>query len=335
MKKHLLSTALSFLLLHVSYFISAQTRASPSHLVRLYEDNDAINFFGKATDEAYTNGSRLDYYFVKEKPCSLLGKNFLTAGSGSVNTHGLSVMQVMITPRDYSKTYIQPNDYPYSGALFLTKSLHSSNPIKKYSLQTEVVAGIMGPYAYAGQTQSFIHGVIHNNKPKGWGNQLPTDILLNLNMTHERLLFHYGKSLEVIGGQSLYLGSMLDGASVYGTIRLGLMNPYFDGYLSQYSQKKEGNGRKFQCYLIIRPSVEFIARNSLLQGGMIMTPTSNKLGDASYSSVAPQPVSASVDFGLVVAAKQFSIALTEKTMTPVLRGLPSHTVGNLSLTFSW
>jgi len=300
-------------------------------LFRLYEDNDAVNFLQKATDEAYSNGSRVDYFYTKKKQPFFLG--LFRHDSGSVNVGGISLMQVMITPRDYSRAERQPNDYPYSGALYVTKSLYSSNPIHKCNLETELVAGIMGPYAYAGQVQSVIHGIIGNDKPKGWGNQLPTDILLNVTVTGEKQLFHGGQWLEVILGESISFGTMLDAASAYSTIRIGKMNPYFNGYLSQFTSHPQ----KSQIYFIARPSAEIVARNALLQGGMVLGAKHNKDNQkiVDEEGISPQLVTASVDVGMVAVVGNFSLSLIQKTMTSVLRGLPSHSVGNISLTFAW
>lgn len=299
-------------------------------LLRLYEDNDAVNFLQKTTDEAYSNGSRIDYFYTKKKQSFFLG--LFRHDSGSVNVGGISVMQVMITPRDYSRKDKQPDDYPYSGALYLTKSFFSANPVHKCNLETEIVVGIMGPYAYAGQVQNVIHGMIGNDKAQGWQNQLPTDVLLNVNITGEKQLFHSGKWLEVILGQNTSVGTMLDAASAYSTIRLGKMNPYFNGYFSQFSS----HPHKSQIYFIARPSAEIIARNALLQGGMVVAAKhKSENPKIEEEGISPQLVTASVDVGMVAVIGNFSVSVIQKTMTSVLRGLPGHSVGNVSLTFAW
>jgi len=41
---------------------------SITRLFRIYEDDDYINFFGCGTDNAYTNGTRLDYFLRSGTP---------------------------------------------------------------------------------------------------------------------------------------------------------------------------------------------------------------------------------------------------------------------------
>ena len=46
--------------------ISAQ-RTQPRYMVKIYEDNDFFNIQGHGTDNSYTNGTRLDFFYTKEK----------------------------------------------------------------------------------------------------------------------------------------------------------------------------------------------------------------------------------------------------------------------------
>jgi hypothetical protein len=41
--------------------------------------------------------------------------------------------------------------------LFIIRSLYSYNPVRHYSLQTELQLGIRGPAALGKQSQTFIH----------------------------------------------------------------------------------------------------------------------------------------------------------------------------------
>jgi hypothetical protein len=84
----------------------------------------------------------------------------------------------IITPKDIKTTEYQPDDYPYSGSLFATYSLRSYHPQKKYSFQTELLLGVMGPAALAEQGQKLIHQVISYQLPMGWDHQLGNEILL-------------------------------------------------------------------------------------------------------------------------------------------------------------
>ena len=165
----------------------AQDRTIYSHLFRFGYENDFINVLGKGTDNEYTGGIRMDYYYTRKQPShSFLNKWMPKAGTNAVNTYAWSLMQMAFTPDNISKTEPDVNDYPYSGAIFLVHTLHSADPVKKRMIQTELIAGVLGPYSYAAETQEGIHRWIHYQLPMGWGYQMKTDILLNLNFTAER-----------------------------------------------------------------------------------------------------------------------------------------------------
>ena len=209
---------------------------SPQKMLRIFEDADFINIRGHGTDESYTNGTMIDYFYTKpERSRFFLDRLFPSAGEGSINTYSWGVTQLMFTPRDISKSEYQPNDYPYAGALFAMHDLYSYNSIKKYSLHTGIIAGIRGPHAYAGETQRFVHGLINYEKPMGWDNQLKDRGIINFNFRAEKLLYTCKRLLDVIGRGEVFAGNTFNGIVIDPTIRFGKMNPYFNGFISQYS----------------------------------------------------------------------------------------------------
>lgn len=271
---------------------------SPTRLFRIYEDNDFLNAYGRGTDNAYTNGTRFDLFYTKKRPSRFIIDRLLPkAGDSSVNVFGWGVMQVMFTPNNLGATAYQSDDYPYSGALFATHTLYSYNRAKKYDFQTEVVLGVMGPASLAKQTQDLIHGVIQNQKPMGWGNQLGTDALVNINFTAEKELASWGSSqashtarsnrssqtseslypaadapiIEVIGGARAFAGTMLNGLALYPLIRIGLMNSWFQGFISQNSGKgshETAKRSKLQVYFVFKPEAQIIFSDALLEGAL-------------------------------------------------------------------
>ena len=317
-----------------------QTQAT--HIFRVYEDNDFINIRGKGTDNAYTNGTRVDYFYTKNKPSRfIVDRTMPKAGDSSINVFGWGLMQAMFTPNDISKTIYQPDDYPYSGALFATHTLYSYNPQKKYSYQTELVLGMMGPDAFAKQTQIFIHRMIHYKRPMGWDNQLGNDPLININFTAEKQFASHKHWLEVIGGSQVFYGTMMNGVTFYPLIRIGKMTPYFEGYLSQYTNAKSSNTAKhrkgIQAYFIIKPEAEFIFTNALLEGGMFSNNSYEDNGKGivkkTYNDL--QKFVYSLNFGAVVSSGNFAISFIQNSSTAMMKGTYSHEVGNISMYFAW
>ena len=313
--------------------INAQDTAH-KHLFRIYEDNDFLDITGNGTDNSYTNGTRLDYFYSKKKKSRFIDHLLPRAGDSSTNVFGWSITQLMVTPNDISTTHYQPDDYPYAGALFLTHSLYSYNAVKKYSFQTELVAGIRGPASFAKETQIFIHRLINYQRPMGWSNQLTTYPLLNLNFTAEKQLLGIGNFMEVIGGAQLNAGTFLDAAGFYPLIRIGKMSPYFNGFFDQYgSSYKNGKKIKTQFYFVAKPEEVFVLHNALLHGERMNEDTGEPGDKATGRRIRHRLTN--IQFGAVLVHGNFSISYLQTHSTEYNKGLYHHNWGNFSLYYQW
>ncbi|HEY6900976.1 MAG TPA: lipid A deacylase LpxR family protein [Puia sp.] len=322
-----------------------------THLFRIYEDDDCINILGQFSDNAYTNGTRLDYFYMPGRtPRFFIDRLLPHAGRDSRNIYGWGITQLMYTPDDLNSTAYQPHDYPYSGALFATHTLYSYNKQKKYSLQSELVLGMIGPASLAKQLQTFVHRVEGFDIPKGWHHQYRNDILFNINVTAEKELTHLGDGLEVIGGGRAFLGTMQNGLALYPLIRFGGMTPYFNGFISQYAsttRNKEGD-RRGQFYFFIKPEVQLVLSNAMVQGGLFTSNPNLAPGEEKVPATAqtppPPPVLpypdlnrlyASVSYGAVFTIGSFGLSFSQTSSSAQLKGLYCHTTGNVSACFSW
>jgi lipid A 3-O-deacylase len=314
---------------------------SNQHLLRIYEDDDFINIRGCGTDDAYTNGSRVDYFYVpKHRPRGFIAHIIPRAGDSSIDVYGWGLMQLMYTPDNISSTAYQPNDYPYSGALIAIHSIYSYNPVKKYDFQTELVAGILGPAALDQQSQTMVHHLIHYIRPMGWSHQFRDAPLLNINFTAEKQLASAGQTVEVIGGGQVYAGTMMNGLAIYPLIRIGMMNSYFRGFFSQFMSagRNARQKKKWQAYLVLKPEGQLIFTEAVLQGGLFTTNPNLKNESPTKPPPPYHPIQsfvASVNYGAVVSSGDFSISFNQNTSSAMMKGLYSHEVGNISLYFGW
>jgi hypothetical protein len=342
MKRLLLSIA-SILLAAAGDSIDAQyEKDTASTIFKIYEDNDFINIYLKGTDDAYTNGTAFYlYYLKKRKPRFFVDRMMPKAGDTTVDIYSFGITQLMFTPNNIATTDYQPNDYPYSGALFATHSLYSYNPIKKFDFQTELLLGVNGPASFALQTQTFIHHVISYQEPMGWGYQSSNKILANIDFTAEKQLASVNSIIEVISGAQAFAGSMVNSFSIYPEIRIGKkMAPYFNGYISQYSNSThKGSSKKWQAYLFVRPQAFIFLSDQLLQGkATFNNPAESVKNELPAENEAYHDISTfvySFNYGAVLIQHHFSISFNENAETTLLKGLYSHKVGNLSLYFSW
>lgn len=325
------------------------TSDTPTRIFRIYEDNDFINIRGRGTDDAYTNGTRLDYFYMpKHPPKWFIDRAMPKAGDSSVNAYGWGVMQLMYTPDDITDPNYQPNDYPWSAALVATHTLYSYNPSKKYDFQTELELGVIGPAALGRQAQTAVHGMIQYIKPLGWSHQFHNDVLANVNFTAEKQLAGNGSSLEFIAGGKASAGTMMNSLTLYPMLRFGKMNPYFQGFFRQFASAGRNSRHKknWQFYFICRPEVQFIFTEAVLQGGVF---TTNPNLDGSSNTQKPQqaaPVKAqpyhpiqdvvwASNIGAVASIGDFSISFNQNSSTAMMKGLYWHEYGNISLYFGW
>lgn len=154
------------------------------------------------------------------------------AGDSSKNVYGWSLMQIMVTPTKISAKEYQPNDYTYAGAMFALHSLYSYNAKKKYSFQTEFLAGVRGDlHLLESRYKEDFTGLSIIKSP--WG------LLININFTAEKQFVSVGDFMEINGGTLVRAGSFMDGFFMYPMIRIGQMSPYFDGYLNQFGSFEE------------------------------------------------------------------------------------------------
>jgi lipid A 3-O-deacylase len=309
----------------------------PNHkMLRIYEDNDFMNIWGNGTDRAYTNGTRIDLYYMKKHPSRFFVDRWMPrAGDSSIDVFGWGIMQTMITPYDISKTIPDTLDYPYSGGLFALHTLHSSNPIEKINWQTELIIGVMGPPSLAREAQEGMHHIINYQKPMGWPYQLPTDLLLNLSVGAEKMLAQHGNSFEWIGGARAFAGTAFNGASMHTLFRFGKMQPYFNGFMAQYAGERKGRGWEF--YLLFQPSVEWMLTNALMDGGFFTqlkeddkeTPNGERYVGGRHR------LTGKLHYGAVLSHGNISLSFTQTTSTRIKKEVSNAAIGNLSLYIAW
>lgn len=271
------------------------------------------------------------------------------AGDSATNVYGLGIMQIMYTPDYLTAVYYVPNDYSYAGAEVLKYSLYSFNAKKNYDFQTDIVAGIMGPDAFAGQAQHWLHKTIGDTAiPNGWSNQYRNATLLNINFTAEKQLYSNHRYLEIIADAGLSAGTMLDEIEAGPTIRIGKMQPYFKGYMSHFScslTKGDNGWNKVQLYFMVKSAVQYVLYSAMLQGGLFSPPptvTTFVSVDGKREQIYFQKPKQEIEnyvgyiaYGPATAYRHWSMSFTQTYSTCVLKGVYPYTYGNISIYYGW
>lgn len=310
-----------------------QEHSGPDHFVRLYEENDGINAWGKGTDWGYTNGTRIDFFQRRKKSSSGLLAWLFPAGKGNeITTTGWGLMQIMITPQKTRPSIPDRNDYPYAGALLALHTVHMAHPGGKLNLKREWVAGIMGPASLAKESQILLHRLIGDPRPNGWDYQLPTDLLLNYNLSIEKQCSNI-KGIEVISGGQVALGTMQNGVACFGIIRFQKNMASFAGLSSQYFSTQN---KKLAFSVSVKPSAELSLYNALLDGGLFNRQSPVHDQSSKYGTdLHRRKVSASAEFIIHLSYKKMGASFNQKITSPDFKNYISHRTGNLRIYIGW
>ena len=120
------------------------------------------------------------------------------------------------------------------------------------------------------------------------------------------------------------------------------MVPYFNGYLSQFATPKGAKSRR-QLYFILRPSVEWMLYNALIDGGVFnrhREPVPEIVDDPNNNEPEMEDrvrkhIVGKLDYGVVFSAGRVSISFTQTTMSPMVKGTDIQEVGNVSVFYAW
>lgn len=230
--------------------------SSYSGTLSLNAENDI--FAPGNTDKFYTHGSRISYTTpVEVNYDGLLSGNVLF---GDKEAFEISVGQYMYTPDDIEIVELQEGERPYAGVAFL-EAAQIKHDEKQYS-RIGYLAGVIGPYSYAEETQTWIHELTGSELPLGWDNQIDTEPLLNLQYTYKYKLFSNEwfdltpRSETALGNAHIFTG--------FGTdLRVGYN---MDDWSYSTMEPVPRGIQNFSGFLLLGSDAKYVARNITLDG---------------------------------------------------------------------
>ncbi len=216
---------LSALLLGMAAF---PAHAAPSS----QEDEKAIisfvfeNDVFSGTDQNYTNGVRMSWLSSEAQTppwARWFANNVLPLSTDGNKRIGIALGQNMYTPQEISRRPLITDDRPYGGWLYGSIGMVSDTGKRLDNVMLTV--GVVGPYSYARQAQTFIHRNIGSPIPRGWDNQLKTEPGVVLTMERKwRAMYEFspfGAGVDVTPHAGFNLGNVNTDASIGATFRLG------------------------------------------------------------------------------------------------------------------
>lgn len=239
-----------------------------------------------------------------------------------------SLGQKMYTPADISRPVPDPRDQPYAGFLYTDIGVVSETADRLDRLN--LTLGVVGPWAFAKQTQIFVHHQTHSTIPKGWSHQLRNEpaVVLSYERAWRRLYeaSPFGLGFDVTPRLGASVGNVTTLAAAGVTVRLGVDLPQDYGP-PRISPAIQGTsafvpGRDFGWYLFAGAEGRAVARNIFLDG--------NSFRDG--PSVSRRPWVGDLQAGLAVTVGGVRLAYTHIFRTKQFDGQPrADQFGSLSL----
>ena len=287
-------------------------------------DNDFLNIVGKGTDKYYSGGLKFEvlYKNKRTKNC-ITDKALLTFRADTNKIYSWSVTQKTFTPEDIKRTVMYDGDWPYAAGLYLSHNVFSVNNKKNIAIRSGFDVGVLGPSAFGGEVQSWLHGVIHYARPQGWSHQINNTLILNFNEAIEPKLFAT-QNLEIIGNAEADFGTTLNSTKMGIQVRLGKLNDYF--------APKAGNKQIFLTYSF---NANWVLYDAYLEGGLFdktnlkeSTRLEYKLSSSEINNFYFENKAS-----LNLIFKNWSFIYTQTYTTPQTKRTDEHSYGNVSFFF--
>ncbi|AGC78047.1 hypothetical protein LX97_03136 [Nonlabens dokdonensis] len=265
------------------------------HYFRFHYDND----YFAATDENYTQGYSFELVtpFFKKNPANFL---FLKP-KDSETQYGLTMEHIGFTPDRYDLPEIQVGDRPFAAAIYLKSFIIETDTIHKSRFTSSLNIGMIGPAAFGGEMQIGIHEATGNKTPRGWGNQIINDLVLNYEVGYEKQLLTYKNFFSFQTQGNLKVGTLFTNASIGFNATAGIIN-------SSFNSKRNKKG--FQLYAYAQPVINVIGYDATLQGGLF-----NRSSPYTIDSKDVKRLTAQFNYGIVLKTKTLYFEYTRSMIT--------------------
>jgi hypothetical protein len=241
---------------------------------QLFIENDMLAH----SDRYYTNGIKICIGVPGDTLSELFcnsAKRVLAPFSDEVERihFGWFIGQNLYTPRKITIADPQPNDRPWASWSYIGGVAQRVNKAGNMLDTVEIDLGFVGPISLGDQIQTGWHRLIGASKPRGWGNQIPSEPAFLVSYVHK----HKFKSeyVELIPHGGITLGNVFTLARAGALARFGLNMTGFGpdtiepgGAMLQNTRDAAdpGNRQRFELYAFAGVDGRLVARNIFLDG---------------------------------------------------------------------
>lgn len=212
-------------------------------------ENDALM---KAGDNDYTHGTGLEFIddsYIHYK----LGQN-------------------MYAPSDLRRKDHIVGDRPYAGIIYGGIGYEFFRDyVPEWTHYGELDFGMIGPAAFAGHTQKFIHKILDCRDPKGWHNQLHNEFVVN-GQWWEKYNYYVNDYVALVPRTGILVGTIQDAIEVGCDVKIGwnIQNDVGNNIMFSASQfSKKSFFKKLTAYVYFGIDERCYLYNHFLQGSFI------------------------------------------------------------------
>jgi len=284
---------------------------------RIFYEND----FFTGTDRDYTQGIYIER--VTPSLSHFLLSKLLWHPKTDIIKYGIAIEDDGYTPNIIDKSAIQYGDRPYAGVLFIKTFLTATNTRKRERFSALISTGIIGQSAGGAVMQKAIHHWIHYTQPLGWPNQIRNDAVLNYQINFEKEIFAYNNNLSFSSYNSARLGTLSTKASAG-------INAVIGNFYSSFSDNKNLPRKKLQYYFYDQPSVNFVAYDATLQGGLFNHSSPYTIPEKNINRIVFMN-----RFGFVLIFKKLYLEYFQSVNTPEFSTTIAHRSGGIQAGFGF
>ncbi len=198
-----------------------------------------------------------------------------------------ALWQTMQTPKDLSRVPPDPRDLPYAGVLAWVGTLYAAGD--HTADRASLLLGLVGPYSGASATQRLVHHLVNTDMPRGWGDQLHNEPVVNIDVGRRWRVWQGGSAslgVDLLPGVEAKAGLLQSGLSSSVLIRIGrrlaASFPGADLVASRSAWLHEGNATDY-WYFYLGVAGHFTANDLLVQGNNFSSSPGLKLRHWGFS----------------------------------------------------
>lgn len=283
--------------------------------ITLNSENDLYSPGGR--DENYTNGARITYFHLGEKPHPVFNNIDRILPTFTINpTTSIyyTLGHNLFTPKDITRTTQDPDDRPWAAFLYTSAGLVTITD--NHIDEIEATVGIVGPAALGEQVQKFVHEHISDSPtPRGWDHQLKNEPGLMLSWERRWPELYGHEALGLSAGFTPHLGATVGNIYTYGSagvnFRLSPFESRWQDSPIRVRPAMPGTGAfatppdSFSWYLFSGVEGRAVARNIFLDG--------NTFADSHDVEKVPLVMDANAGIAFTYGAARLSYALIYRT----------------------